>query len=244
MAEVFTADNSPLSVGASPPVMQGGYYPSIDRPIINGLGFTIPWGGASLQRIMSASGDISIQQGGGVNPIRIPLSMTAGDIINYNFEGLVGPQGPPGPPGPAGTGEGNGVVSGSRFRLFHGSVQSIPSGAFTILNWASKDFDPDNEFDLNTNRFQPSTAGYYQINVEGAITGLTTQELIVAIYKNETRISGTGRTAASSNLGLSVSTVIYLDGVADYVTGRISHNFGSNRNTTSGYNHMSGHRIS
>ncbi len=105
MAEVFTADNN--GVGAAAPILVGGYYPSIDQQMINGLGLNIPWGGGSNQRIsVSPVGGVSLEPQSDMNRLLdiMAVAMPTGDVINYSFEGLVGPQGIPGPPGPPAVG--------------------------------------------------------------------------------------------------------------------------------------------
>lgn len=114
MADVFTID--PLSpVGASAPVLAGGYYPSIDRPMIDGRGLIIPWGGGSLQRQMVSRGGAVAAPATRENQLlSILASITPiGDVINYNFEGLIGPTGPTGPPGPSGLGMPGASIPGS-----------------------------------------------------------------------------------------------------------------------------------
>jgi hypothetical protein len=107
MADIFTIDPA-TPAGVAAPILSGGYYPSIDRPMINGMGLIVPWGGGSIQRELTSSAEKVTQSFG--TPITqesqmfdmLTALMPTGDIINYNFEGLVGPMGPMGPPGPMG----------------------------------------------------------------------------------------------------------------------------------------------
>lgn len=99
MAEVFTTDRS--TVGAITPFLRGELIPSIDIRTLDGRGFVVPWGGGRTIREVQPTGqvtEIPTQYAGVVQP-----SISIGDIINYSFEGLIGPPGSPGPTGPMGS---------------------------------------------------------------------------------------------------------------------------------------------
>lgn len=107
------------------------------------------------------------------------------------------------------------------FRAYRNGTQSISSTTFTKVALNAENFDTDNAFDSTTNnRFQPTVAGYYQIN--GAVNiapSSAPTRLLSFIYKNGAvyaqgqdfnSIPGSGGTS-------TISTVVYLNGTTDYV---------------------------
>ena len=98
--------------------------------------------------------------------------------------------------------------------------QSISSSTYTKCNLNTEDFDTTNNFDSSTNyRFQPTIAGYYQINATMRFEGTNMINNTVAIYKNgsQARILGTNRVTVSSPVTISGGHVIYLNGTTDYI---------------------------
>ena len=99
------------------------------------------------------------------------------------------------------------------FRAYNSSVTSIIN-FWTKVGLQTKDFDTTNAFDATTNyRFQPTVAGYYQIN--GTVAFATTSYMVgVGIYKN-----GSANTYGSQAVSLiaTASCVLYLNGSTDYV---------------------------
>jgi len=121
------------------------------------------------------------------------------------------------------TANGTVMLSGNMpaFSYYLGTNQSISTATFTKVQINTKEFDTANAFDAATNyRFQPTIAGYYQINGQVAGSATTATRIISFIYKN-----GTNYKAGSDILvptgGVSfrsaVSTVIYLNGSTDYL---------------------------
>jgi len=111
-----------------------------------------------------------------------------------------------------------GVGGTPAFNAYRTSVQAVTSGVWTKVQLNVEEFDTANVFDSATNyRFQPTTAGYYQIN--GAISGTATGTTLVvsAIYKNGAG-SKQGSWVSSTNGGVSTcGGLVYLNGSTDYV---------------------------
>ena len=62
------------------------------------------------------------------------------------------------------------ISGGPAFSVQMGSTQSISSGTYTKLQFNTKNYDTNNNFDATTNyRFTPTVAGYYQINFSNRI---------------------------------------------------------------------------
>ncbi len=106
MAETFSPTGS--QAGVFPPFLQGAYLGSVDFPTPNAWGIITPWGAGRTLRMQVPEGVSMTVAPGVAQTAGLPV-LSIGDIINYDFEGLIGPAGPPGPAGPAGVG---GVSSG------------------------------------------------------------------------------------------------------------------------------------
>ena len=103
-----------------------------------------------------------------------------------------------------------------------GTTQTITTGVFTKLALNTEIFDTANAFDSTTNyRFTPQVAGYYQINghVYG-VASVSMSALYSAIYKNNALYQYGGIqniTVGVAGQGLTVNSLVYLNGTTDYV---------------------------
>jgi hypothetical protein len=114
--------------------------------------------------------------------------------------------------------------SGPAFRAFRNtSTQTIAaSNTWTKVQFNGETFDTDSCFDSTTNyRFTPTTAGYYQINlnVYNSLTG-NPSYVLCAIYKNGSSYSKSEVMINGQNYApAQVSDIVYLNGSSDYVEG-------------------------
>ena len=116
------------------------------------------------------------------------------------------------------------------FRAFNSSVTSLPTATFTKIALQSESFDTANAFDPTTNyRFQPSVAGYYQIN--GAVSLASTVSAVAAIVKTGAYVAY-GQYATA--LTVVVSDIVFMNGSTDYVELWASQSAGSTVNTLPG----------
>lgn len=104
MAELFpeSGDLSNSAIAASP-MLVGDFIARVDMDEMNsGLGLFIPWGGGSTARRYIDYGTVAEE--GDINGAlqNLTIDIGGGGVINYNFEGLIGPAGPPGMPGATG----------------------------------------------------------------------------------------------------------------------------------------------
>ena len=112
------------------------------------------------------------------------------------------------------------MVSGNMpaFSAYLTANQSISFGNFTKITLNAKNFDTANAFDSTTNyRFQPTIAGYYQINAAlGFQSSTSITRGFSSIYKNGNEwVRGTDVSGIIYNS--NVATVLYLNGTTDYV---------------------------
>tara|TARA_R110000803_G_scaffold154318_1_gene219091 strand:- start:26 stop:502 length:477 start_codon:yes stop_codon:yes gene_type:complete len=107
-------------------------------------------------------------------------------------------------------------------------------GAWTKILFDSEDLDSDGKF--SSNRFTPTVAGWYNIQLQVFVQGSDAQMNIGlgAIYKNGSAV-GQGRVDFRTNpgrgAGIHIGYVIYLDS-DDYIEGYAANNHaGSNQST-------------
>jgi len=114
--------------------------------------------------------------------------------------------------------------NGPAFSAYANASQTVSSNVFTKISLQVKDFDTASAFDNTTNyRFQPSTAGYYQVNGQLLLVGtVSTTQGIVALYKNGsiysrlTDLNPSAALSSNSSVTINGSTLIYLNGT-DYI---------------------------
>ena len=75
------------------------------------------------------------------------------------------------------------MVNGPTFSAYSNAGQSISNAVFTKLQYATKDWDTNNNYDNTTNyRFTPTVAGYYQVSANVYLNGGNSMQL--SLYKN------------------------------------------------------------
>jgi hypothetical protein len=114
---------------------------------------------------------------------------------------------------------GNVAVNGPAFSAYQASTgTALNSSGSVKLNFDAEDFDTNNNFDLTTDRFTPTVAGYYQVTVS---TMIPNSSLYVSssIYKNGSKVcDGQAGTGGGSFYGQSIaSKLIYMNGTTDYL---------------------------
>lgn len=106
------------------------------------------------------------------------------------------------------------------FSAYQSSAQTALAGStFTKVQFQTKDYDTNSNFDSTTNyRFTPTVAGYYQFNA-GAACANALGGLIVSLYKNggEYRRGVISASVSGINSDSIVSTQLYMNGTTDYV---------------------------
>ena len=112
--------------------------------------------------------------------------------------------------------------TGPSFGAYLSSLQSITSSTYTLVTLQTEEWDTASFFN-NTNAtvggipayaFLPTVAGYYQVN--GSIYPNTTTTFATSsIFKNGSIYKSVQ--TAGANVGIGVSTVVYLNGSTDYI---------------------------
>lgn len=119
--------------------------------------------------------------------------------------------------------------TGPAFSASLGSDQTIVNATtWTKLTIATEDFDTNSCYDTSNYRFQPTVAGYYQINFSGVMNSLIQQNNngAFAFYKNGSSFRswmyvGAGAVAQNNEVGtkwnITSAMIIYMNGSSDYV---------------------------
>lgn len=105
-----------------------------------------------------------------------------------------------------------GASSGPAFKVYKSANQSITASTFTKVTFNTETFDTAGNF--ASDRFTPTTAGYYQISayVEFSGSGSATSSLL-AIYKNGSRA---GDCMGGGTKLAGYSDLFYANGSTDY----------------------------
>jgi hypothetical protein len=110
------------------------------------------------------------------------------------------------------------MVSGNMpaFSAYQSSAQTLASGTWVKLQFQTKEFDTNSNFDNATNyRFTPTVAGYYQVS-GGLGLGATVTSVFVQIYKNAVGFK-TIFGINTSTVNACGSALVYLNGSTDYI---------------------------
>jgi hypothetical protein len=107
--------------------------------------------------------------------------------------------------------------NGPAFSAYLGTNQSISAGTWTKVQINTKEFDTSTAYDNTTNyRFQPTVAGYYQVNGQLLLNNSSANYGGVGFNKTGSQhkyvyISNAYGTSAA------LSALIYLNGTTDYL---------------------------
>ena len=106
--------------------------------------------------------------------------------------------------------------NGPAFSAYQSVAQSLTLNVWTKLQFQTKEFDTNGNFDNTTNyRFTPTVAGYYQVSGCFFISQSSTANYI-GIYKNGSSFKR-GLDLYANSAGSQVSALIYMNGTTDYI---------------------------
>jgi hypothetical protein len=108
--------------------------------------------------------------------------------------------------------------NGPAFSAYKSSSQSVTTNVFTKITFDTEEFDTNSNFASST--FQPTVAGYYQVNALvylQASGGMV--RVLATLYKNgSTYKFGNDNVPVSATEGRGmVSTLVYLNGTTDTI---------------------------
>ena len=103
------------------------------------------------------------------------------------------------------------------FSAYQSTAQTLSSVTVTKIQFQTKEFDTNNNFDNITNyRFTPTVAGYYYVSGSVSIASSATV-ILVYIYKNGSLFRIVTNSNTSSISTGSGSSLIYMNGSTDYL---------------------------
>ena len=104
--------------------------------------------------------------------------------------------------------------NGPAFSAYQSSAQTISAATTTKVQFQTKVFDTNINFDNSANyRFTPTVAGYYQV-VSNIYVGNTAQASQLSVYKNGTIYQSSPYFVSN---GVGVSGLVFLNGSTDYI---------------------------
>ena len=107
-------------------------------------------------------------------------------------------------------------ASGPAFSAYSATNQTITGGTYTKITFGSEDFDTAGNF--ASNRFTPTTAGYYQMNFGGYVDASGATNFGSArYYFNGSAIRACNFTDTTNDYSPVLADVIYFNGSTDYL---------------------------
>lgn len=159
--------------------------------------FTATNGTTVVLAVGAAAGDLITTESFYVSSVLNAIANTAGSVTQLNLAPNVAGNGP-------------------AFFGYNNTNQTSPTvGVWTKVDLAAELFDTNNNF--SSSRFQPSVAGYYQLNGNVNFSSGQTNLCAAAIYKDGALYQQGMTQAASATYMASVGTVVYLNGTTNYV---------------------------
>jgi len=128
------------------------------------------------------------------------------------------------------------AVNGPAFSAYaNATLQTITTGSQQKVLFQTEEFDTDNCY--TNSRFTPNVEGYYQLNAQVRLDGVSgTGEMMIVIYKNTTEHKrGTnqqGTQIAANFWAMTVSSLVYANGTTDYFEIRVQQGSGGNVTVT------------
>jgi len=120
-------------------------------------------------------------------------------------------------------------ASGPTFRAYRGSSdQSFSQGVVTKIQFNTEDWDTASAYDSTTNyRFTPTTAGYYNFNLNVYLQAAAAGDCQIILRKNGSNNSSAYFGSVPTNWPPAVNGLVYLNGSSDYIEGFIYFGNGS-----------------
>ena len=108
--------------------------------------------------------------------------------------------------------------TGPAFSAYQSTLQTLPTTAFTKLQFQTEEWDTASCFDSTTNyRFTPNVAGYYQVSGRMQLTSFVGQ-VALTIYKNGSAYKDLMNTVGTTSVFMALGTAtVYLNGSTDYI---------------------------
>jgi len=114
---------------------------------------------------------------------------------------------------------GTATTGAPAFSVYNGSNFTVATGNWVKVPFNTEVFDTNNNFNTSTNRFTPTVAGYYQVNTRVVSSGYTTDQTILAFWKNGSEFQRLMQIPNSTQSSICPmgSALISMNGSTDYL---------------------------
>lgn len=101
-----------------------------------------------------------------------------------------------------------GIYNPYKFAAYRLTAQNAGNGSFAVINFDTKLFDTNGNFDVTTNvgRYTAPVAGYYQFNARAA--SAATSQFLIALYKNGALYARGGHSLSNGTYGTTFSGLV------------------------------------
>jgi hypothetical protein len=107
----------------------------------------------------------------------------------------------------------NVVSTAPVFSVTSSTIQVMPAGAASKINFDTREFDTTLSFDIVNHRFLPNIPGYYQLNM-GFAVATSSPNVYASLYKNGVEYRRSEMVGNQANIRFSI--IIHLNGTTDY----------------------------
>ena len=126
----------------------------------------------------------------------------------------------------------NVVANGPVFIAFKtNTISVVGNNTVVVATGYTETYDPTNSFDSTTGRFQPTVAGYYQVNAVGQFGVSSRTAGVLACYvcmnSGNTVMFSSCQSSSGGFPTVGCTGIVYLNGTTDYITAGIGQNSGS-----------------
>lgn len=101
------------------------------------------------------------------------------------------------------------------FSAYANVLTSITSVTWTKVNFQVEEFDTTNNYNNSVSRFTPTIAGYYSVHASAMFSAVSYNSL--GIFKNGVHYKNGSTSGNSANATSAVDSIVYFDGVSDYI---------------------------
>jgi hypothetical protein len=131
--------------------------------------------------------------------------------------------------GSAWTSMGPSATTPVAFRAYATSDQSVGTSTPSKLAMSGVTYDTNNNYSSTNSKFTPTVPGYYLVTVTVDCSSNDANTCYPAIFKNGSWIAATQGPVGSGYLGAMTSTIVYMNGVTDYLEAYAAANSGTVR---------------
>jgi len=107
-------------------------------------------------------------------------------------------------------------ATGPAFSAYQSTLTALANNTYTKVLFQSEEFDTNSNYDTSLSRFQPTVAGYYQLNSAISFAGTPSTETVLALYKNGSVLRYLQDLKMTTIYSFSGNALVYANGTTDY----------------------------